>query len=132
MKTFLILSLMVLWSASVHAELRIIGVRVTRDADSKVQVAISSDVAKEQMKNITVEQAAIVLRDTKGAGSSVMVGIVAHGIPLQEYLPLMKAISENIILELAFVEGSKPTFINENIKKSIEQAAPSNGDKLVK
>ncbi len=124
MKTFLILSLMVLWSTSVHAELRIIGVRVTRDADSKVQVAISSDVAKEQKKNISVEQAAIVLRDAKGAGSSVMVGIVAHRIPLQDYLPLMKAISENMILELAFVEGAKPTFINENIKKSIEQAAP--------
>lgn len=122
MKTFLILGLMVLWSAAAHAELRAIGVRVTRDADSKVHVAISSDVANEQQKDVTVEQAAIVLRDAKGWRSSVMVGIVAHGVPLQDYLPLLKAVAENGILELAFIEGAKPSFINENIKKSIERS----------
>lgn len=122
MKTFLILSLIVLSSVSAHAELRTIGVLVTRDANSKVHVTISSDVTKEQKKDITVEQAANLLRDAQGWGSSVMVGLVAHGVPLQEYLPLLKAVSENGILDLAFVEGAKPTFIDDNIKKSIEQA----------
>ena len=129
MKALLILGLNVLLLACANAELGTIGVRVTRDADSKVHVAISTDFPKAQRKDITVEQAAVVLRDSKGGGSSVLVGIVAHGIPLQDYLPLLKAVSENPILELAFVEGTRPTFVNDNIKKRIEQAAPSNGDK---
>ena len=120
MKTVLLFSLIFLCSVSAQAELRIIGVQVTRDAESKVHLSISSDVAKEQKKGVTIEQAVIILREAEGWGSSVMVGIVAHRVPLKDYLPLLKAISENPILELAFVEGAKPTFINENIKKSIE------------
>jgi hypothetical protein len=50
----------------------------------------------------------------------VVVGIVAHGVSLQDYLPLLKAIAENSWLDLSFVEGRDPNFINENIKKLIE------------
>ena len=66
MKPFLILSLIFLSAISTHAELRTIGVLVTYDANSKVHVTISSDVAKEQKKDITMEQAAKVLRDAEG------------------------------------------------------------------
>lgn len=120
MKTPLILSLMLLWCVCAHAESRTIGVRVTRDAESKVQVAITSDVEKEKKQDITVEQAAAVLRDAQGWGSSVWVGIVAHGVPLQDYLPLLKAIADNVWLDLVFVDGQKPDFIADNIRKNIE------------
>jgi hypothetical protein len=128
MKSLLILGLILLGSLSVRAELRIIGVRVTREVNSKVHVSITSDVEKEKKRDITVEQAAGILRDAKGSGSSVVVGLVAHGVPLQDYLPLLKAISENAWLDLSFVEGRKPNFINDNIKKGIEVGA-SDGDK---
>lgn len=45
--------MIVLWSASAHAELRMIGVRVTRDTNSKVHVSIASDEAKEKKDDIT-------------------------------------------------------------------------------
>ncbi|MFM7180997.1 MAG: hypothetical protein ACKO2G_05990 [Verrucomicrobiales bacterium] len=121
MKMPLILSLIFLWASAAQAELRVIGVLVTRDANSKVHVSIASDVAKEKKKDIGVDEAAGILRDAQGWGSSVAVGIVVHEVPLQDYLPLLKAISESKWLELAFIEGQKPDFINDNIKKSIEQ-----------
>ena len=126
MKKLLILCLFLLGQITVHAEIRIIGVRVTRDAESKVYVSISSEVDTENKKDITVKQASDILRDAKGRGSSVMLGIVAHDVPLQDYLPLLKVISENAWLNLAFIEGQKPDPINDNIKKSIEQDASGN------
>lgn len=128
MKIFLFLGLTILLSQFAHAEVRSIGVRVTRDADSKIYVAIASDVAKEQKSKITVEQAANILREVEW-DASVTVGIVAHGIGLQDYFPLIKAISENMILSLAFVEGATPPFTYESIKRKIEHAATSDGDK---
>lgn len=126
MKTILILGLIFLCSASAHAEFRIIGVRVTRDTNSKVHVSIASDEAKEKRNDITIDEAATILREAEGWGSSVIVGIFAHDAPLQDYLPLLKAISDNAWLELAFVEGPKANFINDKLKKSIEQRTGSN------
>ena len=120
-KTSFILGLILLWSVTAHAEIRVIGVRLTRDADSKVYASISSDVGKERKKDITVEQAAGILRSVRRSGSSILVGIVAHDVPLQAYLPLLKEISDNQLLELVFVERQEFGFINKNIKKIIEQ-----------
>jgi hypothetical protein len=120
MKTALILSLVLLWCVFAQAETRTIGVRVTRDADSKAHVSITSDVEKEKKKDISVEQAAAVLQEAQGWGSSVWVGIVAHGVPLRDYLLLLKAIADNVWLELVFIDGQKPAFIGENIRKNIE------------
>ena len=122
MKTY-ILIVLTLFVAQfhAHAELRIIGVQVTKAQNSEARVSIASDEAKEKKKDITVAEAVKILRDAKGWDSSVMVGIEAHAIPLQDYLPLLRAISENPWLDLSFVEGCKPDFINKNIKKSIKQ-----------
>ena len=125
MKTLLLVGLNVLWLACARAELGVIGARVTRDADGKVHVAISSSDADEQRKDVTIEEAAAILRNAKWGGSSVLVGIVAHGIPVQDYLPLLNAVSENWVLDLAFVEGVRPSFVNDNIKKGIEQNTPA-------
>ena len=91
-----------------------------KSADAS-NVVISSEVGKERKKDITVEQAAGILRDVRRSGSSILVGIVAHGVPLQAYLPLLKEISDNQLLELVFVERQEFGFINKNIKKIIEQ-----------
>ena len=122
MKTYILILLTFLAAQfHVHAELRIIGVKVTRAPNSEIRVSIASDEAKEKMEGITVKEASKILSDAKGWGSSVIVGVEAHGVRLQDYLPLLKAISENDWLDLSFVEGLKPDFINNNIKKSIEQ-----------
>lgn len=116
--------------ATSSAELRIIGVRVTKDSRSQTRVSIYSDVAKENKVNVAVEEAATILRDAKGWGSSVKVGIVADNVMLGEYLPLLTAISQNLMLELAYVEGQKPTFIHDNIRNRIKEgeAAESKPD----
>ena len=104
---------------SSHAETRIIGVKVTKAKDSRPRVAIYSDVKSENKPDLTIDQAANTLQDAKGWGSRVIVGIEAHDVPLNDYLPLLKAVSENGSLGLAYVEGRKPGFIHENIKKWI-------------
>lgn len=70
-----------------------------------------------------MDEAAKVLQQAKGWGSAVEVGIVAHRIPLQDYLPLLKSISENPWLRLSFVEGRPLDSMTANIKKSIEAGA---------
>jgi len=49
-----------------YAELRIIGVQVTKTPASKARVSIVSDEAKEKKKDITVEEAVKILREAKG------------------------------------------------------------------
>jgi hypothetical protein len=123
MRKLLALALFLLFSTPSHAELRIIGVRVTKNADFKPRVSIHSDVDKEDKRDLKVEDASKIMREAQGWGSSVMVGVVAHDVPVREYLPLLSAISENAWLDLAFVEGEKPNFIFDNIKKKIEADA---------
>jgi hypothetical protein len=111
----------VLWSVSAFAETRIIGVQIQKATNGVMQLAISSDVKEEDRANLTMDQAITILQNAKGWGSTVLVGVEAHGLRLSEYLPLLKTISESAWLELTFVEGRKPDFIFDNIKKRIEQ-----------
>ena len=120
----MVITTVLLWGISCLAETRIIGVQVQKATNATIQVAISSDVKEENRVNLTVKQAQVILQNAKGWGSSVLVGVEAHGVSLGEYLPLLKAISESMWLELVFVEGRKPDFIRDNIKKRIEQMHP--------
>jgi hypothetical protein len=110
-------------SVQCYAESRILGVRVVKEANSKVRVSIYSDVKQEDQRNLTVEDAAALLRKVNGGESSVFVGIEAHRVPLADYMPLVKAISENFWLDLTFIEGRKPDFIFDNIKQSMKKEA---------
>ncbi len=110
-------------AAESRAETRIIAVRVTRSEQAKPRVAISSDEKHENRRDLTIEAAAAILKAAEGWGSKVYVGIEAHDVPLQDCLPLLKAVAENVWLDLAFVEGSKPTYIHDNIRKRIERQA---------
>jgi hypothetical protein len=114
--------LLVLPSAC-FAELRLIGVRVETVSDTpvKVRVSIYSDVAKENKRNLTLDEAAAILREAEGWGSSVLVGIVANDVPLQSYLPLLTEISKNGWLELTFVEGDKPSFLHDNLRRMMSR-----------
>jgi hypothetical protein len=111
-----------LWPSPSQAELRIIGVRVVQQPEKAVRVSLYSDVAAENKNNLKVEDAAAILANAQGWGSSVMVGIIAHGVPFEEYLPLLQAIAKNGWLTLAFIEGDSPNFVHENIRQKIGQA----------
>lgn len=108
--------------ATSHAELRTIGVLLTKDNQAHTRVSIASDVRAENKTNTTVKDAIPVLRHAKGWGSSVKVGVVVRDVPLAEYLPLLAEISNNSALELVFLEGEKPSFVHANIRKRIEAA----------
>lgn len=108
--------------ASSRAELRAIGVLVTKDKQSQTRVSIYSDLQEENKANGTIKDAVPVLRKAKGWGSVVKVGLVVRDVSLAEYLPLLTEISNNSALELVFLEGEKPSFIQDNIKKRIEAA----------
>ncbi len=121
MKAMIALITMILCAVPSFAELRIIGVSMQKATNGTIQVAISSDVKEENRTSLTMSEAQAILQNAKGWGSTVVVGIQAHNLRLAEYMPLLKVISENIWLELAFVEGQSPDFIVDNIKKRIEQ-----------
>ena len=118
----LILSLFFLALSPTRAELRSIGVRVTQAPESAARVTIESDEPREARAGLTITEAATLLRQAQGWGSTVIVGIEAHGVPLREYLPLLQAIAENPRLELAYAEGRKPDLISENIRKRMAAA----------
>lgn len=115
-----LLSVSLLVPAACRAETRIIGVLVTR-AQNKTQVSVFSDVAKENVRHVTVPAAAKVLKGAEGWGSSVIVGVQAHAVPLGEYLPVLDALSKNAWTELAFVEGRPPSFLDTNIRRKIAE-----------
>ena len=108
--------------ATCVAEIRIIAVCVTSDSKSRTRVSIYSDVAKENKRNVSVKEAVAVMRKAEGWGSSVKVGIVADNVLLGEYLPLLNTISQNLMLELAFIDAEKPNFMHRNIRQRIEDA----------
>ena len=76
-----------------------------------------------------IKTAARILKEAQGWGSSVIVGVVAHGVPLSEYLPLLESVSRNGWTELAFVEGRKPGFIDDNIRRLVRQRTQEQGAK---
>jgi hypothetical protein len=108
--------------ATSQAELRAIGVLVTKDKQAQTRVSIFSDVQEENKANGTVKDAVPILRNAEGWGSIVKVGLVVRDVPLAEYLPLITEISKNSALELVFLEGEKPSFVHDNIRRRIEAA----------
>lgn len=126
LKTFLH-ALLFIGAFSARAELRVIGVNVTKRDDNKIVVSIHSDVPNEMEKGLTVAEAAVIIGKAEGGGSLVMVGVQAHGIKLREYMSIFVAILENIFLDLTFVDGAQPSSIFENTRKRIVGQASSRG-----
>lgn len=60
------------------AEIRVVGVHVVRDADSRASVSIVSQVESENRIGVPITEAAEILRAAKGWGSSIVVGIVSR------------------------------------------------------
>ena len=112
---------LLLFAGESCAELRIIAVKVVRVEKAKPKVTIYSEVKGESKRDLSIDEAVKILADAEGWGSTVIIGIQAHDVPLADYLPLLKAISENVWLDLAFVEGRRPNFVNDNIKKWLER-----------
>jgi len=123
----LVIGLLLALSTRGYAELRILGVRVTKGGKSELRVSIYSDVKEEDKRDLKLDQAVAILSAAKGWGSSVLVGIEAHAVRPAEYLPLVKDIADNIWLDLVFIEARKPDFIVDNIKKRMESDAATKG-----
>ncbi len=102
-------------------ETRIIGVHVSKTEDSKTGVSIYSDVKSENQRNISIQDAARILKQAQGWGSVVYVGVVVEGRTLTDYLPLLEEISKNHWLELAFVETTSSELIQQHIKRRIQR-----------
>ncbi len=124
MRVFSLVALLICLAppATCQAELRAIGVLVTKDEQSKARVSIYSEVQEENKVNITVSEAIPILRYAKGWGSIVKVGLVVRDVPLADYLPVLAEISKNSVLDLAFLEGEKPNFVHDNIRSRIGAA----------
>lgn len=99
------LTLSLLWLAQLpaHAEIRALKVAVERGADGATKVSIKSDVASENRTKTTTADAAEVLKNAAGWGSTVDVTIETNGEPLSDYLPLLSAIASNTWLSLSYV-----------------------------
>jgi hypothetical protein len=121
LRALLSLACFLLLADNCLAELRIIAVQVVNVEKAKPKVAIYSDVKAENKRDLSIDEAAKILKNAEGWQSSVIVGIQAHDVPLAEYLPLLKAVAENSWLDLAFVEGRKPNFLFDNLKKRMTQ-----------
>ena len=98
------LLLSVLLPAIAHAEMRSIAIEVSRGTNNITQVSIHSAVEKEKKMDISVADAASILKDATGWGSSVMVVIVTDGTDLQNYISLLTIISKNPWLDLVGIK----------------------------
>ncbi len=121
LRALLIVACFVLLGSESRAELRIIAVKVTKVEKARPKVAIYSDVKTEDQRGLSIDEAAKILKAAEGWGSKVVVGVQAHEVPLSDYLPLLESVSQNPWLDLAFVEGRKPTLVNDNIQKWLER-----------
>jgi hypothetical protein len=117
--------------APVHAESRIVGVKVTWspnpqsgvfEGGARIRVSIFSEVKGENQRSISVEDAAKILRRAEGWGSMVEVGIVTNA-QLADYLPILQAISQNGWLNLAFVDGGNGYVPAAEIKRFMSVGA---------
>jgi hypothetical protein len=126
MKALCAAAMFIMSISVVFAEITTIGISVTQDNGKPCKVSIYSDFSANNRKNISIEEASEVLLKAPNAGSVVLVGIVANGVPLNLYLPILDAISKNGALQISFVEGDGPEFIRQNIHKMIEPTAVVN------
>jgi len=83
-----------------NAEYRTIAIEVFKGKDQKVLVNIHSKVKTENKKRLSVDQAAAILKESKGWGSSVGVAVVANTVDLSAYIEIISTISKNAWLGL--------------------------------
>ena len=104
-----------------RAEIHTVGVDISRRADNTVRVSIISGVPDEAKKDVSVPEAAKILRNVKGSGSTVFVGIITRDVIALEYLPILQAIAANGA-DIAFIDGDAVDYMKENIRKGIISA----------
>lgn len=120
MKTVLswIAALVVLASAAqAAAEYRTVLLRAKSDAAGKVTFAIDSDVKEERRQEATVEEAAKVVAGMKGWGSAVGVYIVVEKDAAFHGKPILKAIADNVWLELVYLGPDLPKHLAEHFQQ---------------
>lgn len=88
-------------------EMRGIDITVAQAENKKVLVSINSGVGKENQSELSVDEAAKLLKDAKGWGSSIVVSLQVTEVGLDRYLPLLTAISENPWLHLNSINGKQ-------------------------
>ena len=115
-----------LFPAVARAELRTIAVEVFQAEDKTVKVNIHSEAKGESRKAVSVAEAAKILKQAKGWGSSVEVAIVTDGADLSQYMPLVQAIAENTWLDLALLKQNRG--MGEQILRHYRIKAPDRGD----
>lgn len=106
-----------------HGEIRGIDVDISREENKKVIVSIKSAVGDENQSELTVNEAAKILEDAKGWGSSVIVSFHVLGVSVDRYLPLIQAVSENPWLNLSSINGQRHIKIIEESPLSNDAVA---------
>ena len=122
-RSILVALLLAIVATRAQGESRIIGVAVSADRDSKPSVSIWSAEKKEMRRSASVAEASEVLRKAEDWGSVISVGVVVRGrFRPAEYLPILKAIAENPMMELTFVdiELGDPDWLKENIRERLK------------
>ena len=89
------------------AESRSIALQITKGTNQVVSVSIYSEVQTEKKQNVSVSEAAKILKDAKGWGSMVSVVILTDGADLKEYMPIVQAIVENAWLGLDTIKPKR-------------------------
>ncbi len=79
----------VLAPSPTYAESRSIAVVVKRLGDQKIRVSIHSSMGEENQRDLTVPEAAAILKNARGWGSGVHIAIVSDGAYLMSYLELV-------------------------------------------
>lgn len=118
MKPLQVIGVMVLMAGCARAELTVIGIKVARTANEKIVVSVFDGTNSRH--DLSVADAAALLQKEKGAGSVVLVGIVAERVLLSDYMPLLETIARNHVLRLSFIECGTHEGINDNIRRLID------------
>ncbi len=112
--------------AVARAEFRTIAVEVFLAEDKTVKVNIHSEAKGETCKAVSVAEAAKVLKQARGWGSSVGVAIVTDGAHLSQYFPLVQAIAGNGWLDLALLKQNRG-MMGEQILRHYKIKTPARG-----
>jgi hypothetical protein len=127
-QTYVVLMVLLFLTSTVQAKSYSIAIVIFRDSRSHTLVSIYSRYGIEggSKKNLSVEEASSIMRRVVGAHSLVNVAIRINNVLLEEYLPLLKAISENKWLQLIAIKTDAPDWLAESVWKEIQPATPPN------
>src|ERR1041384_5719745 len=125
----LVVASFLVFTSAAYADMRGIGVELSRSGLGETLVSVTSMVKEENQANINLRDAVTLLRNAKHLLDAIFV--VMHSddaIPIADLLPLFKAMSDNQI-EIAYMQiGRCPTGMDIwNQRQAVQTGGSSNG-----